>query len=404
MVIFLRWLYVRIFIFAFFIALILYGYLDDISIFAYSDEFVACLLAAMYLIYTLYKKEIGKEFFFFILIVSFYFVYSLFFGKNVSQAVFLDAIILLKCFIPFYVVYYLKFSLSLKVRRFFLKVIPILCIPFIIIGVYGRTAIEYYMGFEALYAGCIIAMSFLYIYCSSRTKKDIIIAFLILTIGLLSTRSKFYGFYVCFIFVFFVMGRIPKRFFTLKNILFAIILLVAVVFVVREKIYDYIVTGWIDATSDESIYARPALYAGMIEILKRYPILGSGMGSYATFASAEYYSPLYYELGLYKIWGLSPDTANFISDTYYPSLAEYGLVGIILFMLFWYRRIQQTSLYFKKQNRIVEYKSVVLIIIYFFIESIADSTLLQNRGMFMMMLLALFLNEKKLFVHNKVDS
>ncbi len=78
--------------------------------------------------------------------------------------------------------------------------------------------------------------------------------------------------------------------------------------------------------------ARPALYMGMIEILKRYPLLGSGMGSYANYASVAYYSPIYYQLGYEKIWGLGPEMPEFAADTFLPVLAQYGLIGIFLFL------------------------------------------------------------------------
>ncbi len=72
----------------------------------------------------------------------------------------------------------------------------------------------------------------------------------------------------------------------------------------------------------------------MIEILKRYPLLGSGMGSYANYASVAYYSPIYYQLGYEKIWGLGPEMPEFAADTFLPVLAQYGLIGIFLFYLF----------------------------------------------------------------------
>lgn len=80
--------------------------------------------------------------------------------------------------------------------------------------------------------------------------------------------------------------------------------------------------------------ARPALYMGMIEILKQYPLLGSGIGSYANHASAVYYSPIYYRLGYENIWGLNPDMPAFAADTFFPTLAQYGFVGIFLFFYF----------------------------------------------------------------------
>ena len=82
-------------------------------------------------------------------------------------------------------------------------------------------------------------------------------------------------------------------------------------------------------------YARLALYLGMGLILADYPLFGSGLASYATFPSSETYSALYGKYGLDKVWGISPDMPDFICDAYYTSLAQYGAVGIVLFVYFW---------------------------------------------------------------------
>lgn len=58
---------------------------------------------------------------------------------------------------------------------------------------------------------------------------------------------------------------------------------------------------------------------------------GCGLGSFGTFASAEYYSPIYEMYGLNHIWGLSKNMPIFICDAFYPELAQFGIIGAILY-------------------------------------------------------------------------
>ena len=77
------------------------------------------------------------------------------------------------------------------------------------------------------------------------------------------------------------------------------------------------------------------MYLHGFTILFDYFPFGSGLASFASFPSAENYSSLYYEYGLNNIGGLSPDMPDFICDAFYPTLAQFGIIGVILFITFW---------------------------------------------------------------------
>ncbi|WP_300914921.1 hypothetical protein [Bacteroides acidifaciens] len=100
---------------------------------------------------------------------------------------------------------------------------------------------------------------------------------------------------------------------------------------------------------------------------------GSGLGTFATDASGKYYSPLYYIYDLDKVYGLSPDNYgtddDFFSDTFYPVLiAEFGLLGIISFILFWKARFKNIS----KESP--GFKLFIFLLFFVLIESIASPT------------------------------
>ena len=104
-----------------------------------------------------------------------------------------------------------------------------------------------------------------------------------------------------------------------------------------NKISYYFITGSSGTFNPSEVqsYARPVLYATAGLIIADYTLLGSGLASFASFASSANYSGLYYEYGIDKVYGLSEAMPDFICDAYYPSLAQFGLIGIILFIVFW---------------------------------------------------------------------
>lgn len=78
-------------------------------------------------------------------------------------------------------------------------------------------------------------------------------------------------------------------------------------------------------------FARADLSVTSLEIAGDYAPLGSG---FATFGSnitsnPKYYSQLYYDYGLSEVWGLTPDDASFVSDSFWPTIiAQFGWVGL----------------------------------------------------------------------------
>lgn len=96
--------------------------------------------------------------------------------------------------------------------------------------------------------------------------------------------------------------------------------------------------------------ARAALTAGGISLAVQHFPLGAGFGTYGGFVSQRNFSPLYDELGLSTIYGLSPERPDYIQDTYWPHvLGETGVAGAIAMLVFivgvWRRasRIRNTS-------------------------------------------------------------
>ena len=381
----------NIILFSLIFGVVFYDLIQNKTGFSYIDEFISLFLV-IYLCLCK-KKQAGKELYFFIAIAFFYLIFSLLFPHNVTASIFTDFFIQIKPFFAFYCVWLLPFDFYEKDRKKLCKVcigLSLLILPFGLLNPGGGGLMDV-LCIHARYATMAIALGTTYLFFSKRRKKDLYITLLIYSIGLLSLRSKMFGFYAAFIGIMFLWKKIPRRKYILspKTIIIFSVILLGMMYVAREKIFFYFVSG----VNAENMFARPLLYVKAVEILNDYPFFGTGFGSYATHASALYYSPLYFSYGLY----LSPEIGQglFISDTYFPVFAQFGYVGLALFLLFWWKRYTTAKNNYIKTGDMLPFKMVMLIIIFFFIESIADSTFTHNRGMYMMMLLALFLKDNR---------
>ena len=132
-------------------------------------------------------------------------------------------------------------------------------------------------------------------------------------------------------------------------------------------------------------------YKTSLKILYDYFPFGSGMGSFACNGAWKFFSPLYYKYNLTGIWGLSPEMGYFICDAYYPTLAQFGIVGVFFFCWFWKRRLVA----FNQIEDMRYYRVAMLTFCCLAIEQTADSSWLSGKGMGYCMLIALCLNANR---------
>lgn len=251
--------------------------------------------------------------------------------------------------------------------------------------------------FIVTYYGLVSMISALvYLFCSvdnnKVSRKDIIVVVIMLLIGLVSTRSKYYGEFVVVLYLlFFYIPGVMKNV-KLKHVLVLILMFSVVLVVAWEKIDYYFISGGQEYQMfDEEMlasFARPVLYAGMFVLLSLHPLFGSGLASYATFASTTSvnYSGVYAAIGIDNVWGLSEDFDLFICDAFYPELAQFGIVGIILFLYFFVWMNKKISLLLYTSGKILYAIGIVSIIV-ILIESIASTTFNQGAGAICMMVL-----------------
>lgn len=357
---------------------------------SYIDEIVVLLLAIYSLSnLSIYKK---KEIIITSIILLSYLVYSLLMRVNKPVATIFDFILFLKPFISFYVVCQLRFLISKNLKKT-LKWISLLLgvycwviSPFISV-IYSNTA--------AFYPSCILC-AISYLFFSDKNKKDWVIALCMLTPGLLSIRAKFYTEYIFFIFIAFALKKVIH--FNLKYIIIFSILASISIYISWEKFSHYFIYG------NEGEVARTALYVKSLKVVKDYMPFGPGYGTYGTEAAAKYYSPLYHKYKLDYVWGLRDidyggSGHDFLKDAFYPVLAQFGIIGVILYIVFWWKRWKE-SLSMKRDF----YKLFLFVFIVMSIQNIASNSFTGTIGVELMMMLGLLQNQNKMFLQNSSNS
>lgn len=369
---------------------------DTISVmgFSYVDEICTVLLLLLfgYKVFTSGAWEFNRLFLVVLGVFVFYLIYSVAIGSNSTGAILTDFVIQIKPYLAFLCVYAIRPTLSDSQRKIIREVILLCSLYVFVIGatwlIPGISVIEYTFTHPSRIATASSILAILYLYCSDYTKKDKFIFILLLAIGILSWRSKHFGFFVLSVLIVLYLRPSFEMKFNLRNTLFLIIALGLTFFVARDKIYFYFITGGFGGgRAPNELYARMALYFFSIQIFMDYLPFGSGFATYATYASGAYYSPVYAKYDMNRMYGLTKEAPDFIADTYYPALAQFGIVGVILFFWFWIHlaiRAIKAYAYCYKESILA-----LLIILFFMIECTTDATLTHNRGMFMMMMLGL---------------
>ena len=351
----------------------------DRSGFQYIDEFMTLGLVIFSFIKKTTGHHIKKEIYTYGILMLFYVLYSLVMAINVPSAIFLDLQQQVRPYCIFYCTYLLAPTFTKKQQKAILYVYFV-AIAFFLFGL--RLGVE-----NATIGQACFQCGLLYIFFRGDKKKHLYIGVLIVTLGLLSGKSKFFGEYVMFIGLIFVL----KNKFRLDNLLTYMqvgVLLIAIIFFTWQKFSVYYIEGMSEESSVYGRMARPESYkTASIIIFKDYIPFGTGLASFSTNAAAKYYSPIYYKYGLNDIWGLYPENPMFLADAFFPTLAQYGMVGIIFFLWFWIRRYKDID----KINNFLIYRIALMCMLALFLEGTADTSYLSGKGMGYFMLLAMSL-------------
>lgn len=357
--------------------------------FDWSDEILTvALLGYAFMKQRFLVKDKGRttEINIYIGLMIFYLVYSLLIQVTTFRGVYLDLLQQLRPYAVFYLTWMMAPDFSPKQKKRIKWVMLFSFFSYLILFKIKPSVVTPYGGEESAALGQIaLCCAMVYYLFSKQTKRNRNITILIMLLGLVSGKSKYFGECVVFIaLVIFVKSKI--NFTSVSTLLKVAALGCVVIFFTWTKFNAYYVEGF---QNDAAEMARPLTYETGMEIMfKDYIPFGSGLGSFGTAAAAKEYSPLYFKYQLNNIWGLDPSNPMFLADAFYPTLAEYGIVGLFFFLWFWKRRLWECN----KIPNIVYYRMALMAILALALESTADSSYLSGKGMGYFMVLALCLN------------
>lgn len=363
---------------------------NDLPGFSSIDEAMTIIL----LLYTfmMYRnrslnKQPWREFIFCLGLIAFYTVYSLLFGANVSGGVWLDLMQEIRPYAIVFCTWILNPRFTKKQKKWMLMTMVITLVSWIF---YHPETIESANAEFPVLGQLAICTGMSWYLFTENTKRNRYVALALVLTGMLAPKFKFMGEVVCFIaFIFFLKKRLNFK--SPKTLIYCTLVVTIVLMVSWTRFDAYYVSG----LSNEEL-ARPMTYRTSLKILYDYFPFGPGMGSFACNGAWKFFSPLYFKYNLTGIWGLSPEMGYFICDAYYPTLAQFGIVGVFFFLWFWKRRLGAI-------DRIVDLKYYRVAMITFCclaIEQTADSSWLSGKGMGYCMLLGLCLNANRNLIAN----
>lgn len=334
-------------------------------------------------IYTIsvYIKEgrfrLSKTVLCFMLVVFFYLLYSLCIGIASTKAIFFDCFQEIKPYVVLICAMYLSPKFS-KRQSFFIR-----CNCFFVFVCALLNAHTYstylFHAHPTNIANISITLFLLYIFFYHGAKSTVV-SWVMLAYGWVSGRSKFFAEFIAFIFIW---KRKEKFKFKSKKFFFQTIIISAIILIIIwPKFKMYVIDGF----DGNSTIARTVLYITSIKIFIDYFPFGSGFGSFGNYGSATIdYSPLYRQYDIDQVWGLTESHPVFAADTFYPILSQFGVVGVVLFFFFW-RRIFLVNI---RNPNMINYKIALSIFTVLFIDCFANTAILNNRGVLLLLLLGL---------------
>ena len=323
-----------------------------------------------------------KEFMVCLSIIAFYTIYSLCFGENVSGGVWLDLMQEIRPYSIIFCTWILNPQFTKKQKKWMLITMIATLFSWIM---YHPQALDSQVEAEFPVLGQLaICTGMSYYLFTKDTKMNRLIALGLVLTGMLAPKFKFMGEVVCFIaFVFFLKHRLNFK--SPKTMIYCVVVVTVIMMITWTRFDTYYVSGL-----DNEYLARPMTYKMSLKILWDYLPFGSGMGTFACNGAWRYYSPLYYKYDLNGILGLN-EGGGFICDAYYPTLAQFGIVGVFFFCWFWKRRLAAIDIIADMRY----YRIAMITFCCLAIEQTADSSWLSGKGMGYCMLIALCLNANR---------
>ncbi|MBC1604742.1 hypothetical protein HCJ39_08465 [Listeria rocourtiae] len=239
---------------------------------------------------------------------------------------------------------------------------------------FGIETVSFGFRHPAQFAATIIVITIVHIFItwSEKGKMPYYIIFANFILVFLAGRTTSIGFYLCLI-----------------------LLILIFPYIKRIPIYIYAIVGavfyWLgsDRISNQFLgtdgEARGVLLDTSLTIASEHAPFGAGLGMFGSNASRLNYSPLYEQYGISRVWGLTQENPNFVTDSYWAMIiGELGYLGmffiiVIIGYIFWllYKEIVGSTYQIKFL--------IFLPIVYALMTSPIDTVLVSNTSIFLVL-------------------
>ncbi|HPF97201.1 MAG TPA: hypothetical protein PLZ00_07275 [Mangrovimonas sp.] len=376
------------------------------------DEFIGLMAFGVLFFYAFIKGRLifyRKEYYILILLSFIIFLglasnaYSHIIGHKTNPiAIFADLVNFSKAFVAYFAIRLLSnhFNSNIALEKLsrYTKIIFFILIFIILLDVifniypkaprYGFNSLELFFKHGSRYA---FSFSFIFlVLLPKHYPKKIGFLILILLVGMLSLRVKYFGFVILsLIFIFYGRNliRIPRAYFIYILLGIAILLF----FLFREKIQTFFVFE-----NMEDAWSRAVVtYYSFIIAFDFFPF-GTGFGTFSSFYSGFYYSWVYDLYGISNVYGIKRAYWNFVADQYWPMvLGQFGYLGLLAMILVIYNYLTIFLINVKaniNNKRYYLFLSSILGLLMLLIDSTSDSIFSQQRAVAMFIYFALVMN------------
>ena len=333
------------------------------------DMVSGIVLIVFYVIYLIGTKNYNFNIGFLITILVFLFFlnYSFYISDNTRNAIAFDFLTQLRPYITFFIVSQMSPVFSAAQKSLLKKICFYLWLFFVPIGLYATanpSFLSTMMDQPSNYTACVTCLSVVYLYCGDFSVKDKLTSVFMLAIGLIAIHSQYYIFFLvaCGLLMYFHHADVLKN--NLRTGLALASIGILIIYISRLEILNYL-----------------------------FPvgITGKGFASLAVQASG-FYSQLS-EYSIQSINGLISQEWVSFSGSYYPVLAQLGVIGIIFYLSFWAYIIATSIIRFRQKGDIQPFIITLVLAIFIFIENISDSFFTSNKGYFVMMFIGILLGK-----------
>ena len=229
-----------------------------------------------------------------------------------------------------------------------------------------------------------------YYYDKKRT-----ILFLILIIGTLGLRTKYFAFFlIATLFLCAYKSLLSKKINSSMKAGLVLTASVSIFFLFFDQFSYYY-----SSASLQDNFARSIMAFYSFKVANDAFPLGSGFATFGSWFSGVNYSPVYGVYGIDNIYGMTPGNYNYIADTYWPMiLAQFGFIGLFFVLVIFISLIK--NIYFltnkfrnsrsslNKHTRLHLFAALLLLGC-LLIDSSGDSILTQSRGVWALLFIAL---------------